>query len=206
MRIHDSETRKINSEKGGYLVDGSPNYDERIEIEPTRSAMRECVEVGLKVPDLPKMRTIRHDRLVEALVQREYGGFLLTNPLNIRHSTDSTKLRLWNTHNLFRAVLVCAHGYKTHRLEAKYQKQKYSCSMHGVGLCVEWPLIAYDDEFVEGRLTRCLWQEWVKCVEALVSRGGGYFFIKLEDQVFITEIGHENRTQYLFDPKLVGIN
>jgi Xaa-Pro aminopeptidase len=40
-----------------------------------------------------------------------YGGLLIFDPLNIRYATDSTNMQLWNTHNPFRAVLVCADGY-----------------------------------------------------------------------------------------------
>jgi Xaa-Pro aminopeptidase len=33
------------------------------------------------------------------------------DPLNIRYATDSTNMQLWNTHNPFRAVLLCTDGY-----------------------------------------------------------------------------------------------
>jgi Xaa-Pro dipeptidase len=33
------------------------------------------------------------------------------DPLNIRYATDSTNMQLWNTHNPFRACLVCADGH-----------------------------------------------------------------------------------------------
>ena len=36
--------------------------------------------------------------------------------------------------------------------DATYNKWKYSCRFHGVGLCDEWPLIAYPDHYVEGRV------------------------------------------------------
>ena len=45
------------------------------------------------------------------MVDRGYGGLLMFDPLNIRYATDSTNMQLWNTHNPFRAVLVCADGY-----------------------------------------------------------------------------------------------
>jgi len=44
----------------------------------------------------------------------------------------------------------------------------------------------------------------VPCVEALVGEQGGDFSIKLEDQVLITEYGHENLISYAFDPALMG--
>ena len=42
---------------------------------------------------------------------RELGGVLLFDPLNIRYATDSTNMQIWNSHNPFRAVLICADGY-----------------------------------------------------------------------------------------------
>jgi Xaa-Pro dipeptidase len=77
--------------------------------------------------------------------------------------------------------------------------------MHGVGLCDEWPLIAYADTFVEGAYDYPLEAGMVLCVEALVSPQGGDFSIKLEDQVLITPEGFENLSAYPFDPRLMGI-
>jgi Xaa-Pro aminopeptidase len=92
----------------------------------------------------------------------------------------------------------------THVLEQQYQKQKYGCLMHGVGLCDEWPLIAYPDHAVEGAFDYVLEPGMTLCVEALVSPEGGDFSIKLEDQVLITEDGYENLTSYPFDERLLG--
>ena len=43
--------------------------------------------------------------------ERGYAGLLVFDPLNIRYATDSTNMQLWNTHNPFRALLICADGY-----------------------------------------------------------------------------------------------
>jgi Xaa-Pro aminopeptidase len=91
-----------------------------------------------------------------------------------------------------------------HRLDGRYARQKYSCRMHGVGLCDEWPFVPYPDGWVEGAFDVALEPGMTLCVEALVSPEGGDFSIKLEDQVLITEAGHENLTRYPFDPRLAG--
>jgi len=91
-----------------------------------------------------------------------------------------------------------------HRLDDRFQKQKYGCMMHGVGLCDEWPLVAYPDTAVAGAFDYALEPGMTLCVEALVSPEGGDFSIKLEDQVLITEDGFENLTAYPFDPALMG--
>lgn len=445
MNTYYSAHRKIDPSKGSTLGDGTPNDKDRLEIGPPLLAFQEWEKQNLELPNLPAMRHYRWERLTRHIVERDYAGILLCDPLNIRYATDSTNMQLWNTHNPFRAVLVCADGYMviwdyknakflskfnplvreqrsgadlfyfdrgdkidvaarsfacevrillqehapnnnrlavdkimlhglhalktegftifpgeeltekcrsikgrdeikamrcashacelsvaemekvaraeipkgtmsessiwgvlhaenirrggewietrlltsgprtnpwfqecgprivqnneivsfdtdligpygicvdisrswwigdrpapnemvyamrhahehimtniqllqpgrhikeiielSHRLDASFQKQKYGCIMHGVGLCDEWPLIAYPDQAVEGAFDYILEPGMVLCAEALVSPEGGSFSIKLEDQVLITETGHENLTKYPFDPVLMG--
>ncbi len=439
------EIRKIDPSRGAHLDDGSPNDNDRIEIGPTQLAFGEWADAGLTLPNLVAMREYRWKRLTQHVVDRDLGGLLVFDPLNIRYATDSTNMQLWNTHNPFRAVLLCADGYmviwdyknspflstfnplvkeqrsgadlfyfdrgdrvdiaadkfsnevrelieqhggnnkrlavdkimlhglraleaqgfeikdgeevtekcravkgpeellamrcavhacetavgkmesyarenipsnnisedevwavlhaenirrggewietrllasgprtnpwfqecgqriiqnneivsfdtdlvgsygicvdmsrswwigdkpppadmvsamqhghehimtnmemlkpglniqelsrNSHKLLPQYQKQKYGCLMHGVGLCDEWPLVAYPDKMVEGAFDYDLEPGMVLCVEALVSPEGGDFSIKLEDQVVITEDGYENLNTYPFDERLMG--
>ncbi len=439
------DIRKIDPTRGATLGDGSPNDSDRVEIGPTLLAFTEWKDAGLTLPDLTAMRAYRHKRLVDAVNARGYGGILMFDPLNIRYATDSTNMQLWNTHNAFRACLVCADGYMVvwdyknamflskfnhlvneqrsgadlfyfdrgdkinvaadefsnqvrqviadhggankrlgvdkimihglraleaqgfnvipgeeltekarsikgpdeilamrcasvaceiacaemetaaragvpkgnmseddiwavlhaenirrggewietrllssgprtnpwfqecgprivqnneivafdtdlvgaygicvdisrtwwigdekprpdmieamkigvehietnmqmlkpgvniqdlsrncHRLPDSYQKLKYGCLMHGVGLCDEWPLVAYPDQMVEGAFDYELQAGMVLCVEALISPEGGDFSIKLEDQVLVTEDGFENLTKYPHDTALMG--
>ena len=445
MNEHYRDTRKIDPTRGATLTDGSPNDNNRVEIGPTQLAFREWEVAGLTLPNLTAMRSFRHKRLVGAVNARGYGGILMFDPLNIRYATDSTNMQLWNTHNAFRACLVCADGYMVvwdyknamflskfnqlvneqrsgadlfyfdrgdkidiaadefsnqvraliaehggantrlgvdkvmihglraleaqgfdvipgeeltekarsikgpdeilamrcasvscemacaemekaarngvpqgnmseddiwavlhaenirrggewietrllssgprtnpwfqecgprivqnneivafdtdlvgaygicidisrtwwigdekpradmieamkigvehietnmqmlkpgvniqdlsrncHPLPAQYQNLKYGCMMHGVGLCDEWPLVAYPDQMVDGAFDYELQAGMTLCVEALISPEGGDFSIKLEDQVLITEDGFENLTKYPHDPRLMG--
>ena len=445
MNQHHRDTRKIDPTRGATLGDGSPNDQDRIEIGPPQLAMQEWENAGLTLPNLANMRTYRHKRLTQHIVDRGYGGLLMFDPLNIRYATDSTNMQLWNTHNPFRAVLLCADGYmviwdyknapflstfnplvaeqrsgasmfyfstgdkaepvadqfanevrvliqehagdnkplavdkimlhgahaleaqgfilkdgeevteksrsiknideinamrcanhacetaviamedfaranvqngqtseddiwailhaenirrggewietrllssgqrtnpwfqecggritqpneiisfdtdligsygicidisrswwigpqkprpdmiyamqhahehimtnmemlkpgvmipdltaNTHQLDDKFQAQKYGCLMHGVGLCDEWPLVAYPDKAVAGAFDYPLEAGMVLCVEAAVGEVGGDFTIKLEDQVLITEDGYENLTTLPFDAALMG--
>ena len=445
MNSHFRDSRKIDPSQGTLLGDHTPNNNNRVEIGPTKLAFIEWEKSGLKLPNLPRMREFRWKRLTDHIVQRGYGGLLMFDPLNIRYATDSTNMQLWNTHNPFRAVLLCSDGYmviwdyknspflsefnplvkeqrsgadlfyfdrgdkidiaadkfsnevrtlitehsesnmrlavdkimlhglrsleaqgfeimegeevtekcrsvkgedeilamrcastacenavaimeqkaridvpkgntseddiwavlhaenikrggewietrllasgprtnpwfqecgprivqnneivafdtdlvgsygicvdisrtwwigdkpprpdmiyamqhahehimynmdllrpgihmrdltfNAHKLDKNFQNGKYGCLMHGVGLCDEWPLIAYPDKFVEGAYDYVLEPGMVLCVEALVSPENGDFSIKLEDQVLITENGYENLTKYPFDPILMG--
>ena len=445
MNSHFRDSRKIDPSQGTLLGDNTPNNNNRVEIGPTKLAFNEWEKSGLKLPNLPRMREFRWKRLTDHIVQRGYGGLLMFDPLNIRYATDSTNMQLWNTHNPFRALLLCSDGYmviwdyknspflsefnplvkeqrsgadlfyfdrgdkidiaadkfsnevrtlitehsdsnmrlavdkimlhglrsleaqgfeimegeevtekcrsikgedeilamrcaseacenavaimeqkaridvpkgntseddiwavlhaenikrggewietrllasgprtnpwfqecgprivqnneivafdtdlvgsygicvdisrtwwigdkpprpdmiyamqhahehimynmdllrpgihmrdltfNAHKLDKNFQNGKYGCLMHGVGLCDEWPLIAYPDKFVEGAYDYVLEPGMVLCVEALVSPENGDFSIKLEDQVLITENGYENLTKYPFDPILMG--
>lgn len=442
---HYRDRRKIDPGRGATLGDGSPNDNDRVEIGPTQLAFREWQAAGLALPDLGRMRRYRLDRLVAALQARDMGGLLLFDPLNIRYATDTTNMQLWNSHNPFRACLICADGHMVvweykqspflvtfnplvaelrhgasffyavtgdkgedaargfagqvdevmrahaganrrlavdkimvaglraleragfevlegeevtertravkgpdeilamrcahhaceaamaemeafarteipkggvseddvwaelhrgnirrggewietrllasgprtnpwfqecgpriiqpdeivafdtdligcygicidisrtwwvgdgrptnamvsamhhamdhirtnmamlkpgvaieelvrggHQLAPEYWAQKYSCKMHGVGLCDEWPYVPYPDGWITGAFDAVLEPGMVLCVEALVSPEGGDFSIKLEEQVLITETGYENLTRYPFDPSLLG--
>ena len=438
--------RKIDPSRGAHLGDGTPNDNDRVEIGPTQLAFGEWQAAGLALPNLQAMRTFRWQRLVKSLIARDYGAVLLFDPLNIRYATDTTNMQLWNSHNPFRACMVCADGHMVmweykqapflvafnplvhelragasffynvcgdavandarsfaaqvnevmrahagtnrrlavdkiminglraleragfevmegeeltertraikgpdeilamkcashaceaaiavmerhtreavphgntseddiwsvlhaenirrggewietrllasgrrtnpwfqecgprlvsnneivafdtdligaygfcvdisrtwwigdqrppapmisamrhardhidtnmamlkpgvtirelthggHHLAPQYNRQKYSCRMHGVGLCDEWPFVPYPDAWVEGAFDVALEPGMTLCVEALVSPEGGDFSIKLEDQVLITETGYENLTKYPFDPRLMGM-
>ena len=111
MNQHYRDTRKIDPNRGATLGDGTPNDADRIEIGPTQLACDEWAKAGLEVPDLAEMRAFRWRRLTQHIVDRDYAGLLMFAPLNIRYATDSTNMQLWNTHNPFRAVLLCADGH-----------------------------------------------------------------------------------------------
>ncbi|MGB5868664.1 MAG: aminopeptidase P family protein, partial [Albidovulum sp.] len=111
MNEHYSDRRKIDPNRGATLGDGSPNDNNRIEIGPTQLAFGEWQAAGLDLPHLERMREYRWKRLTRSIVDRGWGGLLMFDPLNIRYATDSTNMQLWNTHNPFRACLVCAEGY-----------------------------------------------------------------------------------------------
>ncbi|MCU9840545.1 Xaa-Pro peptidase family protein [Ruegeria sp. WL0004] len=442
MSTRFSQLRKMDPTKGAQLPGRSPNNNDRIEIGPSQLAYREWEEADLTPASLPRMRDFRLKRKTWGIVGRGWGGLLLFDPLNIRYATDATNMQIWNTHNQFRAVLVCAGGHmvvwgyscsklllehnrlvcevrsgagmfyistgdksveqanrfigeimrehagsnrplgvdkillqrlcaveragfeiedgeecteKTraikdpdeihamrcahhtceesvaakekacrkgvqrgdmsendvwavlhgenikrggewietrlltsgprtnpwyrecrqriiqnteivafdtglignygicidisrtwwvgdgkpmnamvyamrqahehvmtnmgmpkpcvsftelvfcgHKLDARFEAQKYGCKMHGVGLCDEWPCIDHPDKWVEGAFDGVVQPGMVLCVEALVATEGGSFSSKLEDQVPITETGHENLTRYPFDPRLLG--
>ena len=111
MNHHSRDRRKIDPSRGATLADGTLNDNDRIEIGPTQLAYAEWAAAGLELPDLPALRAFRLKRLTDKLAELGWGGILMFDPLNIRYATDSTNMQLWNTHNPFRACLVCADGH-----------------------------------------------------------------------------------------------
>ncbi len=111
MNRHFSETRKIDPSRGRVLGDGTANDGDRVEIGPTALARAEWAAAGLREPDLAAMRAHRHRRLTEHVAARGLDALIMFDPLNIRYATDSTNMQLWNSHNPFRACMLCADGH-----------------------------------------------------------------------------------------------
>ncbi len=105
--------RKINPtyKKSSIKLDGSPNFNDRVEIGPTELAFDEWVKAGIEIPNLKKMREFRVNRLIKELNKRDLDGVLVFDPLNIRYITDTTNMQLWNSHNPFRACFLSNEGY-----------------------------------------------------------------------------------------------
>ena len=77
----------------------------------------------------------------------------------------------------------------------EFVEQRYVAAMHGVGLCDEYPVIHYPQDWEPGD-DRVLQEGMVLCVEALTSPAGGRESVKLEEQVVITADGHEQLSSY----------
>ena len=107
-----SQSRKIDPfKKQRFKTDGTILDNDRVEIGPTDLAFKEWKEAGLEIPNLPKMRFDRVERLKAQIKERNLDGVLVFDPLNIRYITDSTNMQLWNTHNPFRACFINPDGY-----------------------------------------------------------------------------------------------
>ena len=91
-----------------------------------------------------------------------------------------------------------------HRLPEEFIAQRYGVMMHGVGLCDEYPAIYYPEDFVEGAFDYVVEAGMTFCVEAYVGAVGRRDGVKLEEQVLITETGHENLLRCPFDEALLN--
>lgn len=85
------------------------------------------------------------------------------------------------------------------------RQNRYSCLYHGVGLADEYPAVFYKDDRTEDWADDVLEAGMVLCVESYVGRSGGDEGVKLEQQVLITENGHELLSDYPLDARLSGI-
>jgi len=65
-------------------------------------------------------------------------------------------------------------------------------------------MVQYPNDFVEGAFDAVLQPGMVLCVEAYIGEVGGLEGIKLEDQVLVTENGHENLTNFPFEKELIN--
>ena len=85
----------------------------------------------------------------------------------------------------------------------EFWKQAYVCVVHAVGMCDEYPRIdpifrgvnRYDDTIEAGM---------VLCIESYVGAVGETDGVKLEQQVLVTDEGHEQLSTYPYDRKLMG--
>ncbi len=95
-------------------------------------------------------------------------------------------------------------AFSGRQLPEEFVALRYTCKMHGVGLCDEWPKALYPQDWQDGAYDYALEPGMVLCVEAYIGAEGGREGVKLEDQVLITEDGHELLSHFPFDERLLG--
>ena len=92
---------------------------------------------------------------------------------------------------------------KSFRQPERFRAQHYPVLAHGVGMSDEWPAIFYpeDAEFIyDGALAPGM----TLSVESYVGEVGGLEGVKLEQQILITEDGHELLAKFPFEDELLG--
>lgn len=115
QQSYSSSNRKIDPARRratqSFRPDGSPIDPDRVEIGPTDVAYAEWEGLGIRIPDLERMRKTRLDRTIAQINHQGFGGALLFDPLNIRYACDSSNMHVWILHNPARAVFVGADGH-----------------------------------------------------------------------------------------------
>lgn len=72
----------------------------------------------------------------------------------------------------------------------------YTSQFHGVGLCDEYPAIYFPEDWESAGYDGVVEPGMVFCVESYVGRQDGGEGVKLEEQVLVTESGHEVLSNY----------
>jgi Xaa-Pro aminopeptidase len=91
---------------------------------------------------------------------------------------------------------------KSHRLPENCRANRYSLIMHGVGLCDEYPAIRYPEDSLRRGYDGVIEPGMVLCVEAYVGEENACEGVKLEQQVLITDTGHQLLSTYPYDDAL----
>ena len=74
---------------------------------------------------------------------------------------------------------------KSWKLPDEYYGNRYSCMVHGIGLCDEWPMIRYPTD--GGQREGCFEKNMTISVETYIGKVGGKEGVKLEQQYLVTD-------------------
>jgi len=78
---------------------------------------------------------------------------------------------------------------KSWKLPEEYYGNRYSCMVHGIGLCDEWPMIRYPTD--GGQREGCFEKNMTITVETYIGKVDGKEGVKLEQQYLVGENGLE---------------
>jgi Xaa-Pro aminopeptidase len=84
-----------------------------------------------------------------------------------------------------------------------YRDNRYSCLLHGVGLCDEYPRVPHLQDFERSGYEGELEEGMTACVESYIGEAGGAEGVKLEQQVAITASGAEILSDFPFEAELL---
>lgn len=80
---------------------------------------------------------------------------------------------------------------RSYRLTPEFVDRRYSCIMHGVGLCDEYPFAVYREDYAKYGFDAPFEAGQTVCIEALIGVTGGKECVKLEQQILVTDTGYE---------------
>ncbi len=76
----------------------------------------------------------------------------------------------------------------------------YPCQIHGVGLCDEWPFIAYPNkDYSNGDFSGIFQENMTICIESYIGEVGGKEGVKLEEEYLVTKNGLKKMSLYPLD-------
>ena len=79
---------------------------------------------------------------------------------------------------------------------ARFRARRYSCALHGVGLCDEFPSVPLREDFTTDFYSGVFEENMVIAVESLIGEEGGEECVKLETQVIVSSDGPVRMDSY----------
>lgn len=93
---------------------------------------------------------------------------------------------------------------RSFRQPEAFLAQRYPVLAHGIGMSDEWPCIFYRQDAGAFAHDGALEPGMAICVESYVGAVGGHEGVKLEQQILITEDGHEVLSRFPFEESLLA--
>ena len=90
------------------------------------------------------------------------------------------------------------------RVPDRYRAQAVASTIHGVGMCNEYPQIGPADDFERWGYDGHFEADMTVCVESYIGETGGSEGVKLEQMVLLTEQGNQLLSAFPFDDDLLG--
>jgi Xaa-Pro aminopeptidase len=79
---------------------------------------------------------------------------------------------------------------KSWKLPENFYENHYPCMIHGIGMCDEWPFVAFpNNDFSNGDFDGVFKENMTITVESYIGEIGGKEGVKLEDQFLVTNYG-----------------
>ena len=89
---------------------------------------------------------------------------------------------------------------KSWMLPSNCYDNHYPCIIHGIGLCDEWPFVAYPNrDFTNADFSGYFLENMTICVESYIGEVGGKEGVKLEDQFLVTKDGLEQLSSFPYE-------
>ncbi len=86
----------------------------------------------------------------------------------------------------------------------EFTKHRYLMSMHGIGMCDEWPSIPWPVDWEKDGYDGVLEENMTICVEAFVGSEHGGEGVKLEEQVVVTSDGYQLMSTFPFEDEFLA--
>jgi len=94
-------------------------------------------------------------------------------------------------------VSIIEFTEKSWKLPDEYYGNRYSCMVHGIGLCDEWPMIRYPTD--GGQREGSFEKNMTVTVESYIGKVGGKEGVKLEQQYLVGENGLELMSHHVLE-------